>query len=555
MARKDDAQTKTLNGGERWDTGEVFIGFGGKLDKQSNKLKEGNFFVLNSEWKEAFIRGGKQTKMYSSRLVSIRIPVSGGRHLFLLNVHYPDSSKTVPVRRAFQLLLEKAFSDKGERDIMIAMGDWNASTGRREGEDDLVCGPYGLELVDSAGRLLKTTAAMFDLVDLVTWEEQRMSATFYDIGTQKGRQIDRAFVHREHQHMVSKCVNAAMLVDSDHESVRLKIVIQKATPAPKTVRKNRGTKDVSGAFGPDADESRKTTAVANILNKFEENFDEGGSATGTQHTCLMTAVCDTIEALDKKEARVSGWCDENEWVLTFAIQARNRASRRYAKDKSQINHSWYKETRTRVKMVKRRAKNVWLMAMAKECNLGLLPGGIRNSDPTAIWAFVTKLKRGADKWRGWNVKNVRSVDGELGQSPIDNANNFQTFYDTLYDNDIAEGGKADKWYEAMPQISTDREWRSPQVHELLRAVKELKTTAPGLTGVPAIMWKAMVKDARLQEVMLEIMRDCWDTGTVPTEWLVYYMTVLEKKGDKTLCDNYRGISIGELFVKVSQTVF
>jgi hypothetical protein len=27
--------------------------------------------------------------------------------------------------------------------------------------------------------------------------------------------------------------------------------------------------------------------------------------------------------------------------------------------------------------------------------------------------------------------------------------------------------------------------------------------------------------------------------------LVYYMTVLEKKGDKTLCDNYRGISIGE----------
>jgi hypothetical protein len=109
----------------RWDTGEVFIGFGGKQNKQSNKLKEGNFFVLNSEWKEAFMRGGKQTKMCSSRLASIRIPISSGRHLHLLNVHHPDSSKTVPVRRAFQLLLEKAFGDRGERDIMIAMGDWH----------------------------------------------------------------------------------------------------------------------------------------------------------------------------------------------------------------------------------------------------------------------------------------------------------------------------------------------------------------------------------------------------------------------------------------------
>jgi hypothetical protein len=34
---------------------------------------------------------------------------------------------------------------------------------------------------------------------------------------------------------------------------------------------------VSGTFGPDADESKKATAITGILNKFEENFDEGGS--------------------------------------------------------------------------------------------------------------------------------------------------------------------------------------------------------------------------------------------------------------------------------------
>ena len=539
---------------ERWDTGEIFIGFGAKVTTGTNRVKEGNFFILDATWREAFVRGGKQMKMYSPRLATITIPLQGGRQLYLLNAHCPDSSKSSAIRKAFQLLLEEALGNKGHDDILVAMGDWNASTGVSEGGDDLVCGPHGIALQDAAGRLLKSTAAMHNMVDLVTWEAQVMSATFYDIGSKKGRQIDRAFVMREHQHMVERCANAAMIVDSDHESVRLKMVIKKAAPAAKTARKNRGQKDVNGTFGPEADSAKKAEAVSSILSKFENNLVQNGSAASAQHTCLMAAVCETIEALDKKETRVSGWCDENEWVLTFAIRARNRASRRYAKDKSAVNHSWYKETRTRVKMVKRRAKNVWLLAMAEGCNLGLLPGGIRNSNPAAIWAFVTKLKRGADKWKGWNVKNVRSVDGELGQSPTDNANNFQRFYNDLYDNDGTVGGKADEWYEQMPQTCNDREWRSPQVHELLRAVRELKNTAPGLTGIPATMWKAIVLDERLQEVMLKIMRDCWDTGTVPSEWLVYYMTVLEKKGDKTLCENYRGISIGETFSKIYATI-
>ena len=42
--------------------------------------------------------------------------------------------------------------------------------------------------------------------------------------------------------------------------------------------------------------------------------------------------------------------------------------------------------------------------------------------------------------------------------------------------------------------------------ELIRAIRELKQTAPGLSGVPAVMWKAMSEDATLKSVMLDIMR-------------------------------------------------
>ena len=112
--------------------------------------------------------------------------------------------------------------------------------------------------------------------------------------------------------------------------------------------------------------------------------------------------------------------------------------------------------------MKRQAKNRWLLQMARAYNVGLLPGGMRSSDPKAIWGTVAKLRRGADKWKGANVKNVRSADGTLGKTPSDNADNFQHFYEKLYSNEGIEGGKADAWFNMMPQRTTDREWRAPQ---------------------------------------------------------------------------------------------
>ena len=54
--------------------------------------------------------------------------------------------------------------------------------------------------------------------------------------------------------------------------------------------------------------------------------------------------------------------------------------------------------------------------------------------------------------------------------------------------------------------------------------------------------------------MLDIMRECWNTETVPQDWLQRCMTALEKKGDLALPDNYRGISIAGSFSEVYTTI-
>ena len=56
---------------ERFDSGHLFIAFGGLGSRsESNMKKDGNFFILDEKWKRAFVRGGKQKKRFCPRLVT-----------------------------------------------------------------------------------------------------------------------------------------------------------------------------------------------------------------------------------------------------------------------------------------------------------------------------------------------------------------------------------------------------------------------------------------------------------------------------------------------------
>ena len=73
-------------------------------------------------------------------------------------------------------------------DVPIIMGDFNASLGKSTSDEDLVCGSYGSDYQNESGKRLKSFAGMHSFVDLVSWEEQELPATHYDIKTRAGRE-------------------------------------------------------------------------------------------------------------------------------------------------------------------------------------------------------------------------------------------------------------------------------------------------------------------------------------------------------------------------------
>ena len=166
-----------------------------------------------------------------------------------------------------------------------------------------------------------------------------------------------------------------------------------------------------------------------------------------------------------------------------------------------------------------------------------------------MWSTVGKLQRGTAKWKQWKYRNIRNADGVEGTSPAENATNFADFYSHLFGNDGTNDQSA-QWYKSMPRTPTDREWREPQMWEMIKAIKELKNTAPGMTGVPSKVWKTLASNVEMRNAMLVVLRNCWREEKVPPGWLDFYMTVLPKKGDLSMPDNWRGISIRETFAKV-----
>ena len=93
----------------------------------------------------------------------------------------------------------------------------------------------------------------------------------------------------------------------------------------------------------------------------------------------------------------------------------------------------------------------------------------------------------------------------------------------------------------------------PTMDEIVRAIKGLKDgKAPGGDGIPAEVWKygGANLSSRLHRCIIKI----WEEGHVPQAWKDANIVTIYKKGDRTECRNFRGISIlsaaGKIFARI-----
>jgi len=89
------------------------------------------------------------------------------------------------------------------------------------------------------------------------------------------------------------------------------------------------------------------------------------------------------------------------------------------------------------------------------------------------------------------------------------------------------------------------------LEELTRILKKLKHgKASGHDNVPPEFWKFVVEDSHAMSKLLGLCNHCWETTDIPNVWRVAKVILLFKKGDATLPQNYRPISLLPVGYKV-----
>ncbi|BHF70886.1 hypothetical protein SprV_0401393900 [Sparganum proliferum] len=89
----------------------------------------------------------------------------------------------------------------------------------------------------------------------------------------------------------------------------------------------------------------------------------------------------------------------------------------------------------------------------------------------------------------------------------------------------------------------------PSEGEVADAIRKLRNNkAPGEDGIPSEIFKFCVDT--LAPWLHEVIKRAWRDEVVPDDWDLGILVPILKKGDKTRCENYRGISLIDVAAKI-----
>ncbi|BHF78990.1 hypothetical protein SprV_0602210700 [Sparganum proliferum] len=89
----------------------------------------------------------------------------------------------------------------------------------------------------------------------------------------------------------------------------------------------------------------------------------------------------------------------------------------------------------------------------------------------------------------------------------------------------------------------------PSEGEVSDAIRKLRNNkAPGEDDIPAEIFKSCVDT--LAPWLHEVIERAWRDEVVPEDWGLGILVPILKKGDKTRCENYRGISLIDVAAKI-----
>ena len=510
------AETHWTGSGE-FETEGIKVIFSGRED---GVHREGVAMMLNKKAKSTYM----EHRAVSSRIISVRMR-GHHRNVKIIQVYAPDTSHPDQEVLDFYEQLEEEMNNSKDGDMLIVMGDFNSKIGEDNGGYEDIMGGFGCGTRNERGELM---------LDFCQRNEMFITNTQF-------------FHRRNHRHtwthpnQINKnCIDFILVKKRWRSAFRNTKVMHSADfgTSHELVMSN-----VKIKFKKNKQNSTCAPRINVEKLRDSRTRDEFKITVGGRFAALLETDCDTEELWTAGRDILKNTAEgilgtrrrkKQMWMIDYVLQKceeRRAAKRRKNANPSLENKETYRQCCREVESKCKQAKREWIEAKCDICE-----ESFNNGHSRELYKTVKELTR---KWK----PETAIVRNKQGQKVSELGEVKKIWKEHFEDIMTSDNGRIN--LQQYPEIEAHGlEEGTPRImeHEIEKQIKSLaKGKAPGIDNIQQELLEA--GDEHVVRWMTKLAQRVLEGEEIPKDWLHGIIIPIHKKGDHTLCSNYRPINL------------
>ena len=475
----------------------------------------------------------------TERILTLRLHTTDGP-VSLISVYAPTLHSTQEAKDEFYDQLQSVIQKIPTTESLLLLGDFNARVGVDHASWPRCLGRFGIGNMNENGQRLLELCTLHDLCITNTFFQTKPQhkVSWRHPRSKRWHQLDLILTRRCQLRSVltTRSYHSADC-DADHSLVCCKIRIQ-----PKKLHRAKP----SGKPRIDTSKAKDPRKVEMLVKSLEDALQakppEGDAKQRWDH--LRDTIHGTaFSVFGRKQGRTKDWFEANATELNTVIEEKRAALMEHKRQPTQSTLQALREARGKVQRTARRCANDYWIQLCESIQLAADTGNIRG------------LYDGIKKAIGPTHSKTAPLKSTTGETITDKSKQMERWVEHYSDLYGRENTISDATLEAVERLPLmEKLDETPSLEELNKAIDGLPTgKAPGLDGIPA----EVIKSAKgpLLEHLHALLCQCWVEGDVPQDMRdCNIITLYKNKGDRSDCNNYRGISllsiVGKVFARV-----
>ena len=467
----------------------------------------------------------------NERLMTVKFQTGDNSYATMVSAYAPTLDADDVVKEVFYADFDRVLSTIPNTDQIFLLGDFNARVGRDSHLWRGTIGKHGVGKANLNGTLLLSKCAEFNLcvTNTIFRQKNKYKTTWKHPRSKQWHLLDYIIVRTRDIKDIMITKAAALTEDcwTDHRLVFSKISI-KLKINRRSQKLERTKYDTNALKNPRKQLLFQQSLARHLSNEYPEDLGEHWEKiqSAIKDTCTETIGLSVYKHVD--------WFDgNNKEIMKLTEQTRQALTDYLNNNTSEIKKKKHRRLKAKVQTETRSMKNIWWINKSKE-----MQGYVDKNDMKNFFSATRKVY-------GPNMHGpapLRSKDGtQILKSELEILHRWKEHFQELLNRDTVVDVDV---LALIPQQPIDNTLdRIPSLEEVKSAIFNLKNDkAPGIDGIPAEVFKS--GGPTLHSHFHQFLVKLWTNEEIPSDLIDGLMAIIyKKKGDRSDCNNYRGIML------------